>query len=193
MHSTRSTLAFLILWGLSSKSPALALGENNPVSGEGSEISVSTTAGNVIGFPKETRWGKVVTYFGIPYAQVPTESNRFLPSIPLLGQDSSVSSANNPKTHRNKRLPPACIQPTQDLGISHQSIFQGEVQISEDCLKINVYQPWNILPEELLPIVVFVAGNGYSFSSPTYDGSAMAAVGKVIVVTLNYRVGKVFS
>ncbi|KAK4018713.1 hypothetical protein OUZ56_000758 [Daphnia magna] len=40
------------------------------------------------------------------------------------------------------------------------------------------------------PVIVFIHGESYSWGSGNpYDGSVLAAVGKVVVVTLNYRLG----
>lgn len=40
------------------------------------------------------------------------------------------------------------------------------------------------------PVVVFVHGESYDYGTGNaYDGSVMAAVGHVIVVTINYRLG----
>ncbi|XP_068213967.1 carboxylesterase 5A-like [Palaemon carinicauda] len=40
------------------------------------------------------------------------------------------------------------------------------------------------------PVVVFIQGESFEWgSSSLYDGSVLAALGKVIVVTLNYRIG----
>ena len=41
-----------------------------------------------------------------------------------------------------------------------------------------------------LPVVVFVHGESYEVGSGNaYDGSVLAAVGLVVVVTINYRLG----
>ena len=46
----------------------------------------------------------------------------------------------------------------------------------------------NIRPR--YPVIVFIHGESYSWGSGNlYDGSVLAAVGKVVVVTLNYRLG----
>ena len=43
---------------------------------------------------------------------------------------------------------------------------------------------------ERLPVIVFIHGESYEWNSGNpYDGSVLAAYGKVIVVTLNYRLG----
>ena len=45
-------------------------------------------------------------------------------------------------------------------------------------------------PENGYPVVVFIHGNSYSWGSGNiYDGSVFALLGKVVVVTLNYRLG----
>ena len=42
----------------------------------------------------------------------------------------------------------------------------------------------------LLPVMVFIHGESYEWNSGNpYDGSVLAAYGKVVVVTLNYRLG----
>ena len=42
----------------------------------------------------------------------------------------------------------------------------------------------------LLPVVVFIHGESFDYGTGNaYDGSVLAAVGHVIVVTLNYRLG----
>ena len=41
-----------------------------------------------------------------------------------------------------------------------------------------------------LPIVLFVHGESYDIGTGNaYDGSVMAAFGRIIVITLNYRLG----
>jgi len=65
--------------------------------------------------------------------------------------------------------------------------------MSEDCLSLNIWTP--DLPENLadaLPVMVWIHGGSFlngSGSIPWYDGSALAARGDVVVVTINYRLG----
>ena len=41
-----------------------------------------------------------------------------------------------------------------------------------------------------LPVMVFIHGESYEWNSGNpYDGSVLAAYGKVVVITLNYRLG----
>ncbi|CDW52633.1 protein nlg c; protein nlg b; protein nlg a [Trichuris trichiura] len=81
----------------------------------------------------------------------------------------------------------------------------------EDCLYMNLFVParrgkyrtivdlffafpkLNFLKKpqtELMPVLVIIHGDSYNWNSGTlYDGSILAAYGKLIVVTLNYRLG----
>jgi len=44
--------------------------------------------------------------------------------------------------------------------------------------------------EDLLPVLVFVHGDDFGFGTGNaYDGSVLAAYGRVVVITINYRVG----
>lgn len=77
---------------------------------------------------------------------------------------------------------PICPQPAE----------AGGPQQSEDCLFLNVWAPPSATPADTLPVMVFIHGGAFvtgAGSSPLYDGAYLAAVGNVVVVTLNYRLG----
>jgi para-nitrobenzyl esterase len=62
--------------------------------------------------------------------------------------------------------------------------------MSEDCLTLNVWTPSD--REGPLPVMVWIHGGGYangSGTAPLYDGARLARRG-VVVVTLNYRLGR---
>jgi para-nitrobenzyl esterase len=64
--------------------------------------------------------------------------------------------------------------------------------ISEDCLYINIWRPADTRRDARLPVMVWIYGGGFisgTGASPIYDGSALAR-DKVIVVNLNYRLGR---
>ncbi len=43
---------------------------------------------------------------------------------------------------------------------------------------------------ELLPVILFIHGETYDFGTGNaYDGSVLASFGRVVVVTMNYRLG----
>ena len=44
--------------------------------------------------------------------------------------------------------------------------------------------------DQLNPVIVFIHGDSYEWGSGNlYDASVLATIGKVVVVTLNYRLG----
>lgn len=60
-------------------------------------------------------------------------------------------------------------------------------QVSEDCLYLNIYKPKGVTNAA---IVAFIPGEGFDFADAShFDGSALAQSQKVIVVTIQYRVG----
>ena len=76
---------------------------------------------------------------------------------------------------------PICAQVTT-LGV-----FAGPPNDNEDCLYLNVFTP-NLDPSARLPVIVWIHGGGnVDGEAPGYDGSKLAADGKTVVVTLQYR------
>ncbi|XP_072021099.1 acetylcholinesterase-like [Amphiura filiformis] len=107
---------------------------------------------------------------GIPFAEPPIGANRFRSPQPAKPWDGVYDAS---------YFRMACPQPF----IS----FSG---IGEDCLYLNVFVPHTI-PENSAVMVymfggAFIIGHG---SQEEYSGIPMSAVGDVIVVTLNYRLG----
>lgn len=72
--------------------------------------------------------------------------------------------------------------------------------MDEDCLVLNVYSPLNVslsvnalTPPERLPVMVYIHGGSFTHgrsTSPGLEGSDLAAVTNMVVVTINYRLGK---
>lgn len=63
---------------------------------------------------------------------------------------------------------------------------------SEDCLYLNIWKPADVTAEDRLPVLVWIHGGGFvggGTSSPTYDGTAFARDG-LVVVSFNYRLGR---
>lgn len=60
--------------------------------------------------------------------------------------------------------------------------------MGEDCLYLNVYAPASPGPPR--PVLVWIHGGAFSTGSGTlYDGSQLAELGDLVVVTINYRLG----
>jgi para-nitrobenzyl esterase len=117
----------------------------------------------------------VVRYLGIPYAAPPVGALRWRPPQPAASW-SGVRPAD--------RFGPVCMQ---KLDPSDNGVGPGPA--SEDCLTLNLFAPAGA---KGLPVMVWIHGGGLvngSASAKLYDGSALARQG-VVVVTLNYRLGR---
>ena len=115
----------------------------------------------------------VDAFKGIPYAKAPMGTLRWRPPEPA-GAWNGVRNAATPGA--------VCIQSAM--------VAQGPQ--SEDCLFVNVWRPAGARPGARLPVMVWIHGGGYlggAGSQPSTDGAALAR-GKVVVVTLNYRLGR---
>jgi para-nitrobenzyl esterase len=121
---------------------------------------------------------------GIPYARPPVGEDRWRaprPPAPWTGVRQALDHG------------PFCMQ----LGGLMAEGPEGEPVGSEDCLYLNVYappRPAEAAPpgpgSRALPVMVWIHGGGNSSgSADAYDGSELAMVENVVVVTLNYRLG----
>ncbi|XP_077888583.1 carboxylesterase 3 isoform X7 [Ictidomys tridecemlineatus] len=150
----------------------------------------------------------VNVFLGIPFAQAPLGPLRFsapLPAQPWEGvRDASTD-------------PPMCLQDVKRMNNS-RFILNGKHQlfsVSEDCLVLNIYSPAETTSETRRPVyspeihvhpahlpicsqlfpntlevMVWIHGGSLMVGSATsQDGSALAAYGDVVVVTVQYRLG----
>ncbi|KAI0303270.1 esterase 1 [Russula brevipes] len=113
---------------------------------------------------------------GIPFAEPPIAALRFAP--PRLKLSLSPLTSFNARDYG-----PSCLQPFSDLNMS------------EDCLTLNVIRPSGIDAGSSLPVMVWIYGGGfYSGSSSLYDGTplveqSVARGTPIVFVSLNYRLG----
>jgi para-nitrobenzyl esterase len=70
---------------------------------------------------------------------------------------------------------------------------EGDVVGAEDCLYLNIWAPAAAstpAADERLPVMVWIHGGGNTIGTGnTYNGSHLAGSQKVVVVTINYRLG----
>ncbi|HEX7951516.1 MAG TPA: carboxylesterase family protein [Burkholderiales bacterium] len=139
---------------------------------ERSGSAVTIADGSVRG----TRNGNIERFAGIPYAAPPTRMRRWRePAKPVPWHGVRDAAA----------FGPACPQ--------MPAFAPKGLATSEDCLTVNLWRP---TPRKGLrkgmPVMIWIHGGGFSggaAASPTYDGSAFARKG-VILVSFNYRVGR---
>ncbi len=120
--------------------------------------------------------GDVSRFKGIPYARAPVGALRWRPPQ-AAGPWSGERDAG--------QVGPICVQPPAngDPGV-------GPLPMSEDCLTLNVWTP--TARTDPVPVMVWIHGGGFNNGSGTaalYDGANLAKRG-VVVVTINYRLGR---
>jgi para-nitrobenzyl esterase len=68
--------------------------------------------------------------------------------------------------------------------------LRGATRVDEDCLYLNVFAPAQA--SEPVPVFVWIYGGGFIHgdgADPLFDGSNLATAGRMVVVTINYRLG----
>lgn len=118
--------------------------------------------------------GDVVAVLGVPYAAPPFGAARFrepLPAEPW--REVRQCTRFGPVAPQSAELPGA----------------PGWSPGDEDVLTLNVWAPADASG---LPVLVWLHGGAYTFGSsaqPDFDGAVLARDGRVVVVTVNYRLG----
>lgn len=117
------------------------------------------------------REGDATVFRGIPYAAPPVGALRWKLPQPPAKWDVRDAFA----------FGPSCPQ--------LQSPLNAGLTANEDCLTLTVWSPAGAAK---LPVMVWIHGGGLvagGAAQPTYDGGHLAAAGKVVVVSINYRLG----
>jgi para-nitrobenzyl esterase len=132
-------------------------------------VTVKTPAGALRGAQQDD----ISSFLGVPYAQAPVGELRWRAPQPLPAWSGSRDAL---------QFGAECMQGQRG---------PAPVSMSEDCLFLNVWVPpkrtWH-----KLPVLVWVHGGAFKVGSagqPVYEGASLARHG-IIVVTLNYRLGR---
>ncbi|MEQ4204513.1 carboxylesterase family protein [Actinopolymorpha sp. B9G3] len=111
-----------------------------------------------------------VNYSAVPYAAPPVDGRRWrAPARPRAW--SGVRDATRPS--------PYCPQGGPEGMVG-----------TENCLYLDVTLPTDVRPGERIPVLVWLHGGGLnSGGAREHDGARLATSGRLIVVTVNYRLG----
>lgn len=127
--------------------------------------TVQTTGGPVTGAVTDT----IGTFLGIPYAAPPTGDLRWRPPQPRAPWSTPLDAT------------------------TFGSLCPQGASTDEDCLFLNVYVPTKALHargRRRYPVMVWMHGGAYFLGAGSqFDPTEMAITGRVIVVTINYRLG----
>ncbi|KAM6225057.1 cholinesterase [Rhynchocyon petersi] len=147
------------------------------------DIIITTKNGKVRGTNLPVLGGTVTAFLGIPYAQPPLGTLRFKKPQSIL----KWSDIWNATKYAN-----SCYQKIDQSfpGFLGSEMWNPNTDLSEDCLYLNVWIP---APKpKNATVMVWIYGGGFqtgTSSLPVYDGKFLARVERVIVVSMNYRVG----
>lgn len=152
-----------------------------PISASEEDTVVLTSTGPIKGKQVPAGSGSATAYLGIPYAEPPLGKRRFQKPRP-----------HQPWTHvlETTSFGNSCPQTSVD-GFPDADMWVANTPLSEDCLFLNIWVP-HPRPSAPVPILVWIQGMGFitgTASLDIYNGALLAAREKVIVASMNYRLG----
>jgi len=142
--------------------------------GHASAQTVTTPKGI---FPSQTYQGVVfdgtTDFLGIRYAAAPTGTLRFAAPTAPAAVSGTVGAL---------KFGSSCPQTPSPF---------GQASVDEDCLFLNIFVPTPpVSSKNRLPVMVFFHGGAFVVGeSSDFNGTLLATQGKVIIVTINYRLG----
>ncbi|XP_075525249.1 acetylcholinesterase-like isoform X2 [Dermacentor variabilis] len=148
-------------------------------------VVLDTANGPVKGFIAQSPLGKPVrVFYGIPYAKPPVGERRFDRAEPVEPWTDVFDATAKPYS---------CFQLLDTLygNFSGSVMWNANTEMSEDCLKLNVWTPVCSSSEEPFAVLVWIYGGGFYSGTSTldvYDARTLVSEENVIVVSMNYRV-----
>ena len=132
--------------------------------------AVAVETGQVAGIQSEGLY----IFKGIPFAAPPEGDFRWRPPQPVSSWDGIRNATNF-----------GAVCPQAPSPGMNEALLET---MSEDCLTLNIWSP-SLDAGAKFPVMVWIHGGGHlsgASSLPTYDGSALAVQG-VVLVSINYR------
>ncbi|XP_050034532.1 cholinesterase-like isoform X2 [Dermacentor andersoni] len=139
-----------------------------------SSVIVSTSEGRLRGRNGTVLDKEIQVFLGIPYAKPPVGNLRFSKPQPPEPWHGAYDAT---------RAKDSCVQPP------YPGLFDIPTALSEDCLYLNVWTPL-ASARQGFPVLVWIHGGMFQVGSayePRYNGSALAALNDVVVVSCNFR------
>ncbi|XP_066492931.1 fatty acyl-CoA hydrolase precursor, medium chain-like [Tiliqua scincoides] len=127
----------------------------------------------------------VDVFLKVPYAKPPVGPLRFSPPQPAEPWNDLRDATS---------FPPMCLQ-DRVLGQAElEAVLMTKekipMEVSEDCLYLNIYTPAHSDKKAKLPVMVWIHGGGLLVGAASqFDGSELAAFEDVVVVVIQYRLG----
>ncbi len=135
----------------------------------------STPFGRLVG----RRDGDLNVFRGVRYAQPPVGPRRFGKPEPLPRSDETVDAGADGPT-------PPQLPSRLEIAMGPSAGMPGE-----DCLSLTIWAPAD-LGSEKVPVLVWFHGGAFmsgAGSLPWYAGAALARAGRIVVVSVNSRLG----
>uniref|UniRef100_A0A8D2E2E5 Carboxylesterase type B domain-containing protein n=1 Tax=Sciurus vulgaris TaxID=55149 RepID=A0A8D2E2E5_SCIVU len=125
----------------------------------------------------------VHTFLGIPFAKPPLGPLRFAAPEP----PEPWSGVRDGTSH-----PAMCLQDVarDSLVMNLLNLTLPLIPMSEDCLYLSIYTPAHAREGSNLPVMVWIHGGALiAGMASMFDGSILATIENVVVVTIQYRLG----
>eukprot|EP01084_Bolivina_argentea_P223618 378327_1 len=147
-------------------------------------IQITTKFGDITGVTVNG----INKFLNIPYAQPPVGKLRWRPTEPFKNKWNTSYNAT--------QFGNMCVQPTVGHAMNYDPNRNSPIVYSEDCLYLNIYTSYDFeskSTQSLRHILFWIHGGGLEMDSAmkwTYDGSILAKNQDIIVVAINYRLGR---